>query len=210
MESTSLTNIETSDRQTRREIRRQELVEAAVAVFLDKGVAATSVDDIVRAAGVAKGTFYLYFETKDDAVNAVAERMVEGVANRVAALATAPDGSPVERLLAFGAEVSQVGGEPFELDLIKVFHRPENRAVHDRMGEQALARLAPAIRGIVVDGIDQGLFRPQDPGRAAGFVLACFGSLHEVVAGPDEVPEATAELNAFVLRGLGYQGEIPG
>ncbi|MEO8572095.1 MAG: TetR/AcrR family transcriptional regulator [Chloroflexota bacterium] len=202
-------NIETSDRQTRREIRRKELVEAAAAVFLDKGVSATSVDDIVRGAGVAKGTFYLYFGTKDDVVNAVAERMVEGVANRVQALATDRDRSPVERLLAFGAEVSQVGGEPYELDLIEVFHRPENRAIHDRMGYQALARLAPAIEGIVADGIDLGLFRPQDPGRASGFVMACFGSLHEVVTGPHEVPQATAELNSFILRGLGYQGEIP-
>ena len=208
-----MTNGETRNRETRREIRReirrQELVEAAVAVFLDKGVSATSVDDIARAAGVAKGTFYLYFETKDEAVNAVAERMVAGVADRVEAHATARDRSPVERLIVFGAEVSQVGGEPYELDLIEVFHRPENRAVHDRMGEQALARLAPTIRGIVADGIDQGLFRPQDPGRAAAFVMACFGSLHEIVTGPYEVREATAELNSFVLRGLGYQGEIP-
>lgn len=204
-----LAKLGTRDRQTRREIRRRELVEAAVAVFLEKGVAAASVEDIVRTAGVAKGTFYLYFRTKNDAVNAVAERMVEGVANRVEALATAPDRSPVERLLAFGAAVSEVGGEPYELDLIEVLHRPENRTVHDRMGERALVRLAPAIIAIVADGIGQGLFRPQDPRLAAGFVMACFGSLHDVVSDPDDVPEATTELGAFILRGLGYDGEIP-
>lgn len=199
----------TNDRQARRAIRRRELVAAAVAVFSEKGVAATSVDDIVRVAGVAKGTFYLYFETRDDVVNAVAERMVEGVADRVEARATAPGRSPVERLLAFGAEVGEVGGEPYEVDLIKAFHRPENRALHDRMGERAFARLAPAIRAIVTDGIEQDLFRPQDPRRAAGYVMACFGALHEVVTSPDEVPDATAQLGIFVLRGLGYEGEIP-
>ena len=160
-----MTRLETNGRQTRRGIRRQELVEAAVTVFLDKGVSATSVDDIVRAAGVAKGTFYLYFETKDDAVDAVAQRMVEGVANRVEALARAPDRSPVERLLAFGAEVSQVGGEPYQLDLIEVFHRPENRAIHDRMGEQALARLAPAIRGIGPTASTRGCSGPRIRGE---------------------------------------------
>jgi AcrR family transcriptional regulator len=51
-----------------------------------RGVAATSVDDIVETAGVAKGTCYLYFPTKDDAVTAVAERMVIGVAERVECL----------------------------------------------------------------------------------------------------------------------------
>jgi AcrR family transcriptional regulator len=197
-----------SDRESRREIRRQGLIEAAVAVFVDKGVAAASVDDIVRSAGVAKGTFYLYFETKDDIVDAVAARMVEGVAKRVEALATTPDRSPVERLLAFGEQVSQVGGEPYELDLIEVVHRPENRAVHDRMGERALARLAPAIATIVADGVRQGQFKTRDPERAATFVMACFASLHEVVNDPGDVRAATAELDAFVLRGLGYDGEI--
>ena len=52
------------------------LLEAAVAVFSAKGVSAASVDDIVRAAGVAKGTFYLYFATKDDAVER--RRRVDG------------------------------------------------------------------------------------------------------------------------------------
>jgi len=202
-------NTRTINRTARREARGKDLVDAALAVFSSKGVGATSVDDIVRAAGVAKGTFYLYFSTKDDAVNAVAERMVEGVADRIEALANAPDRSPLERLLAFGAGIREVGGEPHERDLIEVFHRPENRAVHDRMSERAVARLAPATAAIIADGIAQGLFRPQDPGRAAAYVLACFGSLHDVVGDVADVPAATEELNTFVLRGLGYDGQVP-
>jgi AcrR family transcriptional regulator len=198
-----------ADRTARREVRRRELVDAAVAVFSTKGVAAASVDDVVQAAGVAKGTFYLYFATKDDAVNAVAARMVEGVAERIESAAADPARSPVERLLAFGAEIRQVADEPYERDLIEVFHRPENRALHDRMGEQALVRLGPAIATIIADGIAAGDFRGQDPRRAAAYVMACFGSLHEVVAGSSEVSDAIEELDAFVLRGLGFDGEIP-
>ena len=88
----------TEEPRARREVRRQELIDAAVAVFSAKGVAAASVDDIVRAAGVAKGTFYLYFATKDDAVNAVAASMVERVADRIEAVATDP--TPVARRAA--------------------------------------------------------------------------------------------------------------
>lgn len=197
------------NRKVGREVRRQELVNATLAVFSAKGVAATSVDDIVRAAGVAKGTFYLYFSAKDDAVNAVAEQMVEGVANRIEAVATAVDRSPVERLVAFGGALREVGGEPYERDLIEVFHRPENRAIHDRMSERAFARLAPTIAAIIADGIELGLFRPVDPRRAAAYSMACFGSLHDVVSEPDEVRAATVELDGFILRGLGYDGEIP-
>jgi AcrR family transcriptional regulator len=197
------------DRHVRREARRQALIEAAVAVFSAKGVSAVSVDDIVHAAGVAKGTFYLYFATKDDAVDAVATWMVEGVADRIEAGATDPRRSPVERLLAFGSEVREVGDEPYERDLIEVFHRPENRALHDRIGERALSRLSPAMAAIIADGIELGQFRRQDPLRGAAYVMACFGSLHEVVSDPDDVSSAVDELNLFVLRALGYDGEVP-
>jgi AcrR family transcriptional regulator len=200
---------ENSRRTAQREVRRGELIEAAVTVFSAKGVAAASVDDIVRAAGVAKGTFYLYFATKDDAVNAVASALVEGVAERVQAVATDSMLSPVERLLAFGAGVREVGDEPYERELIEVFHRPENRLLHDRIGERALVRLAPVIAGVISDGIEAGQFRQQNPHHAAAYVMACFGSLHEVVTAHEALPEAIDELNAFVLRGLGYDGEVP-
>lgn len=201
--------LETRSHRTGREMRRQELVDAALNAFSAKGVAATSVDDIVRAAGVAKGTFYLYFTTKDDAVTAVAEQMVEAVATRIEADLTTVDRSPVERLVAIGGAMRQVGGKRHERELIKTFHQPENRAVHDRMSERAFARLTPLIAGIIADGIELGLFRPVDPRRAAAYVMACFGSLHEVVTEPVQLPAATAELDGFILRGLGYDGEIP-
>lgn len=198
----------TGPRSAKRETRRQELIEAAVAVFSAKGVSAASVDDIVRAAGVAKGTFYLYFATKDDAVNAVATRMVDGVADRIEAAANDPTRSPIERLLAFGAGVREFGDEPYERDLIEIFHRPENRALHDRVGERALARLTPTVAGIIAAGIERGDFRRQDPLRTAAYVMACFGSLHEVVSAPEALPDAIDELDRFVLRGLGYDGEV--
>jgi AcrR family transcriptional regulator len=192
--------------QARRESRRDALVDAAFEVFMEKGVASTAVDDIVEKAGVAKGTFYLYFGTKDDAVNAVAERIVDGVAALVEAAASAPALSPVERLLALGRSVGQVGDDPHEHELIDVFHRPENRAVHDRLSERIVGRLLSTVEAIIRDGIDQGDFTRQDARLAAGVVLASFGALHDLAGDEMGVPRATAELNAFILRGLGYQG----
>jgi AcrR family transcriptional regulator len=174
---------------------------------MDKGVAASSVDDIVEAAGVAKGTFYLYFKTKDDAVNAVAERIVDGVADIVEAAAATPGLSPVERLLSLGRSVGQVGAEPNERDLIGIFHRPENRAIHDRLMERIVARLIATVESIVSDGIAEGQFAHQDPHFAAGFVLASFTSLHDLIDSGASVERVTSELNAFILRGLGYGRE---
>lgn len=191
----------------RRESRRGALVDAAFGVFMDRGVAASSVDDIVEAAGVAKGTFYLYFRTKDDAINAVAERVVEGVAGTVERAAAAPGLSAVERLVTLGRSVGQVGAEPRQRELIEVFHRPENRAIHDRLTERILARLMATVESIVSEGIAEGQFTRQDPHLAAGFVLATFTSLHDLVGSADDVERVASELDAFILRGLGFGRE---
>ena len=50
------------ERESRKERKRQSLLAAAYGLFTEKGVAKTSVDEIVRRANVAKGTFYLYFQ----------------------------------------------------------------------------------------------------------------------------------------------------
>ncbi len=198
------------DRSTaRKERRRQALLDAALAVFAEKGVATASVDDIVRAAGAAKGTFYLYFDSKDAIVNAVAEGMIEGVGDHMDAAVDQPGLSAVERLLSLGNAMLQIGIGPAERDLIEVFHRPQNRAIHDAMTERILARLAPVITRVIAAGVDSGEFRRQDPARAATYVLGAFSSLHDAIAGPDDVPPALSELNTFVLRGLGYEGEVP-
>ena len=58
------------------EVRREELMDAAARIFVAKGVAATSVDEIVAAADVAKGTFYIHFESKDHLLIALQQRFV--------------------------------------------------------------------------------------------------------------------------------------
>lgn len=198
----------TKSRAARREGRLKALVDAALAVFATQGVAASSVDAIAQAAGVAKGTFYLYFATKDEAVNAVAERLVDSVGDLVEAAATEPGLTPIDRLLALGKALQNIGTQPHERDLVDMLHRPENRAVHDRISERIITRLAPTLSAIIADGVTARLFRPQDPRLAAAFVLGTFTLLHHVVSDPADMRAATAQLDMFILRGLGYAGKI--
>lgn len=65
------------------ELRREELLDAAQQLFLDKGLGATSIDDIASAAHVAKGTFYLYFPSKEALLLALQERFVAGFLERL-------------------------------------------------------------------------------------------------------------------------------
>lgn len=187
--------------------RRDDLVDAAVRAFASNGVGGTSVDDIVRSAGVAKGTFYLYFGTRDDIVTAVAERLVDGVGRQMDEAIAAGGRSPADRIRGIAGAMAAVGADPFEQDLLEALHRPGNAAVHDQLSGRIVARLVPAVTAVIEEGVGTGEFVAQDPRRAAAFVLACFASLHDLVSSPDEMPAVVDGLNAFILRGLGHRPE---
>lgn len=65
------------------DVRRDELMDSAQRLFLEKGFTATSVSEIVEGADVAKGTFYLYFKTKDDVLTALRFRFIEDFCERL-------------------------------------------------------------------------------------------------------------------------------
>ena len=71
------------------EQRRADLLAAGRALFLAKGIAATSLDDITQRAGVSKGLFYLYFASKEDLVLALQDQFSREVATRMSTAATA-------------------------------------------------------------------------------------------------------------------------
>lgn len=76
------------------EQRRAELLAAGQALFLAKGIAGTSLDDITQRAGVSKGLFYLYFASKEDLVLALREQFSRDLADRMSAAIEAVPADP--------------------------------------------------------------------------------------------------------------------
>ena len=195
-----------ANRARRKATRRDELIDAAVRQFAAHGVRAASVDGIVRDAGVAKGTFYLYFASRDDIVTAVAERLVERIGARMNE-AVGDFRLPVaDRIRGISAAMAIVTADTFEAELMAVIHRPENQPIHDRLAAPIRARLAPMVRLVIADGARDGVFADQDPDHAAAFVLATYGALDALVADPAQLAGVIRELDAFVLRGLACHG----
>src|SRR5450759_1178161 len=195
-------------RVVKREARRAELVSAAASLFSERGVAKTTVSDIVKVAGVAQGTFYLYFDSKDEVVLAVVERMGEATIDGAAARVEAGP-SAVDKLLILRDLLSDVGSEPGAAELIELMHRPENRALHDRFAEDLTPRFVPLVEEIVEQGVAEGVFNVEDTRAAAWFVLAGLQSVELAGTAVPEMPAALAKATGFALRALGYQGSRP-
>ncbi|HEY5249292.1 MAG TPA: TetR/AcrR family transcriptional regulator [Dermatophilaceae bacterium] len=193
------------ERKLDRGARRAEIIAAAITAFSERGIANTTVSDIVQAAGVAQGTFYLYFESKDDVVLAAAESigdtLIEGVEQAVAL----PDRSAVDKLVALGEQLSDLTSVPGVSDLAEIMHHPGNRVLHDRLTEQLTPRLALVLERIVEQGVSEGMFAVPETHAAAWFVLGGLRSVELSRVPLAEMPVALAAATALALRALGYK-----
>lgn len=86
-------------RQRRKEARPQELLGAALELFVEKGFAATKTEDVATRAGVAKGTLYLYYPSKEDLLKAVVRENLSTLIAEGATIASSFEGTTQELLL---------------------------------------------------------------------------------------------------------------
>ncbi len=191
-----------------RNARRAEFASAAMTVFAERGVTNATVSDIVKAAGVAQGTFYLYFDSKDDVVLAVAEQMTAGMVVAIEAAVSAPDATAVEKLLAYLHVLTGFDADPTALELSDFIHSPENRALHDRLTEHLATQMVVLVESIIAQGIREGVFDVPDARAAAWFVGAGLQSVELAGTKAADMPAALEAATVLALRALGYKGAI--
>jgi AcrR family transcriptional regulator len=144
------------------EVRREQILDSAAQVLAAKGLTAMTVADVVAGAGIAKGTFYLYFSSKEELVAALQARYTESLITRADAVLAGP-GSHAERLDEFVAAV---------LD----FHASQIHLHHALFGDaglrddQSMRRLESLLATFISDGAAGGAFHTAPPEFAAAFV----------------------------------------
>jgi len=136
------------------ERRKQDLLNIAYRMFIEKGYENTSVDDIIAEAGIAKGTYYYYFESKEATLEAVIEMMIEKAENIAKTAITNP--VPIPQKLA--SVVYAFRPNKDEIVITDVLERKENIVMHDKIGKKIVEVAVPILSDIVREGIAQGIF----------------------------------------------------
>ena len=136
------------------ERRKQNLLNIAYRMFIEKGYENASVDDIIIEAGIAKGTYYYYFESKEATLEAVIEMMIEKAENIAKAALMNP--VPIPQKLASVVYAFQPNKD--EIVITDVLERKENIVMHDKIGKKIVEVAVPILSDIVREGIAQGIF----------------------------------------------------
>lgn len=182
------------------EERREDLMNAAEILFLDKGIAPTTVEQITAGADVAKGTFYLHFSSKEDVHAALGQRFVRMfVADLEKALARASDAGWNDRLAVWVKTAASgfLNKGPL-VDML--FH------AHPRPPEGEANPITDHLRALLEAGQHAGAWSLDDPQFTAVFL---FGGLHgavdDVLLGRKRVGRARMilRLQRHFSRGVG-------
>jgi len=160
-------------RRRRKEARPAELLEAALGLFVERGFTATRSDDVARAAGVSKGTLYLYFPSKEELLKAVIQHyMADAIAAGAAEIASHAGPTPpaLEHLLVgwWAKMYESPASGIFKLVVNEVRNFPDIAAFYDeRVIRPGEALLAEVLRR----GVERGEFAPVDVDAAVHTLL---------------------------------------
>ncbi len=141
--------------------RRGEILDAAEKLFHSVGYEGCSVNDILKEVGIAKGTFYHYFKSKEEAMDAVIERNVEIIMERVRKVTEKEVDNPLEKLM--GAFQAMRMEEMEEEGMLEDLHRPDNALLHQKSLSKIVDAMAPVLQEIIEEGIEKGAWNCQYP-----------------------------------------------
>ncbi len=188
--------------------RRKELIDAARELFLEQGYEQTTMNNIAQRAGVAQGTFYIYFSSKQDVLMAIMQELLEAVCGTILRLAERTDlPAPAVLRLAMEECLTVVNQEA---RLVEALYLKANYSLPSQLVEQMAPRLLPVIVAILERGVREGSMKVTNPAITADFLWTIGYRMFELAArqrtGDGGTPTASEVQTAFwqfAAHGLG-------
>lgn len=179
------------------EERKSEILDTAEQLFITKGYSQTTILDILNEIGIAKGTFYYYFKSKEEVMDAIISRIVNADVAAAREIADNPNLPAIQKMLQiFLAQKPQRGGGKDKM--IGQLHHPDNAEMHLKSWIQSIRRLTPVLTEVIEQGIDENVMASDYPHETMEFLLAAAQIIFDEGLfhwGADETPR---KIKAFI------------
>ncbi|EOH75064.1 TetR/AcrR family transcriptional regulator [Enterococcus malodoratus] len=150
-------------------VRKNEILDVAGRLFAEKGFDQTSTGEIITQAGIARGTLYYHFKSKEEIMDALVERttsLLFDAAKKVADDHSIPVYQRfVQTVLALRLDTSK------DDTMMDYVHKPQNALMHQKIQTALVREITPVLTGIVEDGIQQGIFQTDYPYESVELVV---------------------------------------
>lgn len=149
--------------------RKNEILDVAGRLFAQKGYDSTSTNDILEEIGIARGTLYYHFKSKEDILDAMIDRMMGQMLMQAKAVAGQNE-VPVQRRLTMIIQALQIRGGPGD-EIMEQIHKPQNALMHQKIQNRLLTELNPLLTGLIEEGIAQGICQTDYPEEVVEMTL---------------------------------------
>jgi AcrR family transcriptional regulator len=155
------------------DIRRAEMLDRALALFLQHGYDNISLNDLIAHAGISKGAFYHWFPSKDALIAALAERSARQALAAVDEALAECDGNALDRLntlLQSGIDANMKSSGPEQLAAMVSVLGPDNAHLYGRIVSVEEALYRPLLTRLIAEGVEEGIFDTFDPEGVADMI----------------------------------------
>lgn len=158
------------------EIRRAEIMDAAMLLFMEKGYANTTTQDIVDKVNISRGLLYYHFKNKEDILYCLVERYSEKLLRDIYVIVNDDDKTAIEKIRAFIdatiISTDNVSAEGTELQ--KTVALEENRYMLDKLSHKLIEKLTIYFERIINQGISEKVFSVKYPSETAEFLMTAY------------------------------------
>lgn len=141
--------------------RRNELLDEAQKLFYKDGYENTSVNEIIEAVGIAKGTFYHYFKSKEDLLDQLIERITSTILIQLELIVKDREMNAIDKLNKFYIDAGNYKIENKEAIIVaaRVFHNDDNLRMKDKLLKRILHISTPLLTHIIKQGVKERSFK---------------------------------------------------
>lgn len=148
------------------EERRNEILDVAQRLFTAKGFDNTSTNDILNEIGIARGTLYYHFKSKEEILDAMIDRTTKQLVDKAKGIVYQKDVPVFERFTSMIFTLN-ISNSSFGNEILRQVHKPQNALMHQKIEARLLAEVTPLITVLIEDGIKQGICSTDYPQEVA-------------------------------------------
>ncbi|QVK18202.1 TetR/AcrR family transcriptional regulator [Mycoplasmatota bacterium] len=178
------------------EERRNEILDEAETLFITKGYLKTTVNDILKGVGIAKGTFYYYFKSKEEVMNAIVLRIVSSGVAAAKEIANNNNLTVHEKFLKI--IMAQKPTTNVKKEMINQLHQIKNAEMHHKSLVETIKQLTPVLVEVLLQGKKEGLFHTPYPKEAIEFFLVASTFLFDDELFDWQEDEINHKIQAFI------------
>lgn len=189
------------------EERKNEILDVAERLFISRGFDRTSTNDILEEVGIARGTLYYHFKSKEEILDALITREMKRLIAKASTIASDREIPAPQRI------AMTIMGIKIENDIAHEFldeiHKPQNALMHQKMQSVYLAEINPIITKLVEECVDQGIFDTQYPEETVEMVMLYSNTVFYILSDTDAQVKKR-RIDAFIYNLERLFGMTPG